>query len=92
MRLLSLLLLIILVALPETSASDEISIGEKFTIHSEIIGEDRPISVYIPKGVNEDDSLYAIYLLDSEHHFHTVTVTVTVTVTGIVQSLVDYEQ
>ena len=84
MRLLTLLLLIILVGLPETSASDEISIGENFTIHSEIIGEDRPISVYVPKGLNEDDSLYVIYLLDSEHHFHTVT--------GIVQSLVDYEQ
>ncbi|RHW74601.1 alpha/beta hydrolase [Colwellia sp. RSH04] len=84
MRLLTLLLFIILVTIPETSAFDKVTIGEKLIIHSEIIGEDRPISVYIPKGVNEDDSLYVIYLLDSEHHFHTVT--------GIVQSLVDYEQ
>ncbi|MCS6204182.1 alpha/beta hydrolase-fold protein [Shewanella baltica] len=68
----------------ESSALDKVTIGENFIIHSEIIGEDRPISVYIPKGVNTGDSLYVIYLLDSEHHFHTVT--------GIVQSLVDYEQ
>lgn len=84
MRLLTILLSIILFVIPETSAFDKVTIGEKLTIHSEIIGEDRPISVYIPKGVNNDDSLYVIYLLDSEHHFHTVT--------GIVQSLVDYEQ
>jgi predicted alpha/beta superfamily hydrolase len=83
MRLLTLLFFF-LVAIPETSAFDKVTIGEKLTIYSEIIGEDRPISVYIPKGVNDDDSLYVIYLLDSEHHFHTVT--------GIVQSLVDYEQ
>jgi uncharacterized protein len=84
MRLLMSLLLIILVAFPQAFAVEKVTIGEYFTLHSEIIGEDRPISVYIPKGVRNDDSLYVIYLLDSEHHFHTVT--------GIVQSLVDYEQ
>ncbi|MGX5202222.1 alpha/beta hydrolase-fold protein [Aliikangiella sp. IMCC44632] len=84
MRLFTLLLFIILVIISEKSASEEITIGEKLTLYSEVIGEDRPISVYIPKGVNDDDSLYVIYLLDSQHHFHTVT--------GIVQSLVDYKQ
>ena len=89
MRFLISLLFVFTVAISEASASessalDKVTIGENFIIHSEIIGEDRPISVYIPKGVNTGDSLYVIYLLDSEHHFHTVT--------GIVQSLVDYEQ
>ncbi|AVT49867.1 alpha/beta hydrolase-fold protein [Shewanella baltica] len=89
MRFLISLLFVFIVAISEASASessalDKVTIGENFIIHSEIIGEDRPISVYIPKGVNTGDSLYVIYLLDSEHHFHTVT--------GIVQSLVDYEQ
>ncbi len=84
MRLLAFLLFTFLVTKPQASALDNITIGEKFSMHSEIIGEDRPISVFIPKGVTNNDSLYVIYLLDSEHHFHTVT--------GIVQSLVDYEQ
>lgn len=89
MRFLISLLFVFTVAISEASvfevsALDKVTIGENFIIHSEIIGEDRPISVYIPKGVNTGDSLYVIYLLDSEHHFHTVT--------GIVQSLVDYEQ
>ncbi|KZK67883.1 esterase [Shewanella baltica] len=89
MRLLISLLIVFTVAISEASASevsalDKVTIGENFIIHSDIIGEDRPISVYIPKGVNTGDSLYVIYLLDNEHHFHTVT--------GIVQSLVDYEQ
>ncbi|WP_413489602.1 alpha/beta hydrolase-fold protein [Shewanella baltica] len=84
MRFLISLLFVFTVAISEASALDKVTIGDSFIIHSDIIGEDRPISVYIPKGVNTGDSLYVIYLLDSEHHFHTVT--------GIVQSLVDYEQ
>ncbi|MCS6240838.1 alpha/beta hydrolase-fold protein [Shewanella baltica] len=84
MRFLISLLFVFTVAISEASALDKVTIGENFIIHSDIIGEDRPISVYIPRGVNTGDSLYVIYLLDSEHHFHTVT--------GIVQSLVDYEQ
>ncbi len=84
MRLLTLLLFIFILTISQAYAVDKVTIGEQLTIHSDIIGEDRPISVYIPKGVNDDDSLHVIYLLDSQHHFHTVT--------GIVQSLVDYEQ
>lgn len=87
MRLLISLILLSLVhavAISKASASEKVVIGDNIIIHSDIIGEDRPISVYIPKGVDKDESLYVIYLLDSEHHFHTVT--------GIVQSLVDYKQ
>lgn len=79
------IILILFIFTAELSAysSDEI-IGKKLIVHSEIIGEDRPISIYIPAGIKKDESLYVIYLLDSQHHFHTVT--------GIVQSLVDYKQ
>ncbi len=82
MRLLILLLFIVTVF--QASAANNVTIGQKVTLHSEIIGEDRPISIFIPEGVKDDEPLLVIYLLDSEHHFHTVT--------GIVQSLVDYEQ
>jgi predicted alpha/beta superfamily hydrolase len=79
------IILILFIFTAELSAysSDEI-IGEKLIVHSKVIGEDRPISVYIPTGVKEGEPLYVIYLLDSQHHFHTVT--------GIVQSLVNYKQ
>ncbi len=66
------------------TANEVVSIGKNISIHSTIIGEDRPISVFIPKGTKEGEKLFVIYLLDSQHHFHTVT--------GVVQSLVDYEQ
>ncbi|RLV59676.1 alpha/beta hydrolase [Parashewanella curva] len=78
------ILLILIFTTTTASAAQKISIGETFTLHSKIIGEDRPLSVFIPKGVEKNESLYVIYLLDSQHHFHTVT--------GIVQSLVDYDQ
>lgn len=66
------------------NASETVTIGKKLSLYSEIIGEERPISVYAPKGITKDERLFVIYLLDSQHHFHTVT--------GIVQSLIDYEQ
>ena len=78
-------ILVFFIFIAEFSAysSDEI-IGEKLIVHSKIIGEDRPVSIFIPAGVKEGEPLYVIYLLDSQHHFHTVT--------GIVQSLVNYKQ
>ncbi|WP_133407386.1 alpha/beta hydrolase-fold protein [Parashewanella tropica] len=82
MRLFTLIFLLFVIT--ATSAKEKVTIGDNLTVYSKIIGEDRPISVFIPKGVDKDDSLYVIYLLDSQHHFHTVT--------GIVQSLADYEQ
>lgn len=83
MRLL-ILLLMCFITTADALASESIAIGEKITLSSKIINEDRPISVFIPKGAKSDQAMYVIYLLDSQHHFHTVT--------GIVQSLVDYEQ
>lgn len=66
------------------SAFDGITIGKTLIVKSAIIGEDRPIRVYVPEGVRDDEPLYVIYLLDGKTHFHTVT--------GIVKSLTDYEQ
>lgn len=67
-----------------TFASEKIEIGEKLTLQSKIIGEERPIWVYVPEGLAENEPAYVIYVLDAEVHFHTVT--------GIVKSLVDYDQ
>ena len=64
--------------------SEVITIGEKLILHSDIIGEDRPLWIYVPENVKANESLYVIYLLDGSEHFRTVS--------GIVQSLVDYEQ
>jgi len=66
------------------SAATPINIGETLIIHSKIIGEDRPIWIYVPENIKKDERLYVIYLLDGSDHFHTVT--------GIVKSLVDNEQ
>jgi predicted alpha/beta superfamily hydrolase len=61
--------------------ASEISMGRKVILHSDVIGEDRPIWIYTP--VHEkDERLHVIYLLDGAEHFHTVT--------GVVKSLSDY--
>jgi len=78
------LLLFIFIAEFSVLAFDDINIGKKLIVHSKIIGEDRPILVYVPKGIKKDEQLYVIYLLDGSDHFHTVT--------GIVKSLADNEQ
>lgn len=64
-----------------TVTASEISIGKKVILHSDRIGEDRPIWIYTPEH-EEDERLHVIYLLDSAEHFHTVT--------GVVKSLSDY--
>ena len=65
-----------------TVTASEISIGKKVILHSDVIGEDRPIWIYTPEH-EDDERLYVIYLLDGAEHFHTVT--------GVVKSLTDYD-
>ena len=65
-----------------TVTASEISIGKKVILHSDVIGEDRPIWIYAPEH-EDDERLYVIYLLDGAEHFHTVT--------GVVKSLTDYD-
>jgi len=78
MRCLVIVLFVVLAAFPVTAS--EISIGKKVVLHSDLIGEDRPIWIYTPQH-EDDERLYVIYLLDGAEHFHTVT--------GVVKSLTD---
>lgn len=48
----------------------KITIGEKFTIHSKVLNEDRKIMVYTPNGYENSKTSYpVVYLLDGETHF-----------------------
>lgn len=53
-----------------------IEIGSEFTIHSDILGEDRPYRVYLPRSYS-DDVYYprkypVVYLLDGVEQFHMI--------------------
>ena len=50
-----------------------LSLGENFTIKSEILGEDRPYMVYLPEGCREEGASApcpVLYILDGGSHFH----------------------
>ncbi len=79
MRYFVFFLFAIFAAFPVTAS--DISMGKKVVLHSDLIGEDRPIWIYTPEHEN-DEQLHVIYLLDGAEHFHTVT--------GVVKSLTDY--
>ena len=66
------------------TATTDITVGKKVILQSKILNEDRPIRIFIPDTVKEDQPLYVIYLLDGVEHFHTAS--------GVIKSLVDYEQ
>ena len=66
------------------TATTDITVGKKVILQSKILNEDRPISIFIPATVKDDQPLYVIYLLDGVEHFHTAS--------GVIKSLVDYEQ
>jgi predicted alpha/beta superfamily hydrolase len=49
-------------------------IGERFTIHSQVLDEERSIWVHLPQGYDETDALYPVMvLLDGPSHFHHAT-------------------
>ena len=85
--LLSPLLLLIIFPMdadaPIPSRSDEISIGERHDMWSDVLEEDREYLVYLPASYNDDTfterSYPVLYLLDGDAHFHSVT--------GVVQFL-----
>ncbi|MCD4817142.1 MAG: hypothetical protein K8S23_00445 [Candidatus Cloacimonetes bacterium] len=59
---------------------DKITIGEKISIKSKVLEQDRQMLVYLPKGYDVTKKEYPVlYLLDGGYHFHHVT--------GIVQFL-----
>lgn len=57
-------------------------IGQRYTIHSDVLGEDRTLLVATPDGYETDAARYPVlYLLDGDAHFHHAT--------GIVDFLAD---
>ncbi len=72
-RLLSLILLLFSMLL---SAQESISIGNKYSIYSAVLGEDRPYWVYLPPMYNNPGygkaSYPVIYLLDGDTNFTTM--------------------
>ena len=59
---------------------NKIVIGEKVTIQSKVLGEERIMIVYLPASYDITDMEYPVmYLLDGGYHFHHTT--------GIVQFL-----
>lgn len=67
----------------ENLDSDDVSIGEKLEVWSDVLGEDREYLVYLPASYNDDtfsERAYPVlYLLDGRAHFHSGT--------GVVQFL-----
>ncbi len=56
------------------NATEPIVIGESFSIHSSVLGEDRPLLVYTPAGYDGSGATYPVmYLLDGDVHFHHTT-------------------
>lgn len=56
---------------------EPITIGEKFELESQVLGESRPYLIGLPDGYeNSDQSYPVLYLLDGSGHFHHTTGTV----------------
>ena len=59
---------------PAENDPEPITIGEKHSIHSEVLGEERPYWIYLPESYG--DTTYTtqhypvLYLLDGDWHFH----------------------
>jgi predicted alpha/beta superfamily hydrolase len=59
------------------TAAKAIEIGKTYQIHSDILEEDRPLHIYLPKGYEEGEKAYpVIYLLDGGGNFHHTTASV----------------
>ena len=50
---------------------EPIQIGDKFSLHSDVLGEDRPYWVYLPNHYDQTgDPVAVMYLMDGDGHFH----------------------
>lgn len=62
---------------PATDSSDDISIGERDSLYSEILGEDREYLVYLPASYDNETFLPqnypVLYILDGGAHYHSAT-------------------
>lgn len=71
--------LLLLAALParlhaQNTGPTPVVVGERVTVYSEILGEDRPVLIHKPDGYDQSAAAYPVlYLLDGDAHFvHTV--------------------
>lgn len=67
-----------LIASPQAGLAQDngepIVIGQSLTLHSHVLGEDRPLLVYTPTGYAGSGATYPVmYLLDGDAHFHHTT-------------------
>ena len=74
--LIATLLLTFVFTLNQVNAQDDdnITIGERITLHSNVLGEDRVLWVYTPTGYETSTNKYPVmYVLDGGYHFHHAT-------------------
>ncbi len=51
-------------------STEDIVLGQKITLHSEVLNEDRIVDIYLPEGYGMTQSKFPVlYLLDGENHF-----------------------
>lgn len=61
-------------ALSGQGAGEPITIGERTSIHSEVLGGARSVWVYTPNGYDASEEAYpVVYVLDGNEHFHHTT-------------------
>jgi enterochelin esterase-like enzyme len=52
----------------EASEADPVIIAHRHTVHSSVLGEDRPISVALPQGYDSTEAYPVIYVMDGPGH------------------------
>jgi len=79
----------------ETSeVAEPIVIGERVSIHSAVLDEDRPLLIYTPPGYEQSaDRFPVLYLLDANDHFHHTTgVTQFLSANNRMPAMIDWER
>lgn len=72
--LLALGVVILVTGCDKKEENPDIAIGKKYTIHSQVMDEDRSLWIYVPE-MNENDTTTkfpVLYLLDGDSHFYSV--------------------
>jgi predicted alpha/beta superfamily hydrolase len=55
----------------DSNRGNKIAIGDKATVHSAVLNEDRDVVIYLPPGYPQKGIQYpVVYMLDGDSHFH----------------------
>lgn len=68
-----ILFLSFLVLAVSAQSDNAVAIGERISIHSEILREERFLWIHTPMGMAENSEIPVVYLLDGSAHFQSVT-------------------